>query len=92
MFRSAERAAELERGLSEPPPEAASEVTWIRESATDCDFGHGKIEQLCVAQHFAGPPETQSMLTVSPDAKVATGFSPASKNPQWQCSGRHDTV
>jgi hypothetical protein len=32
------------------------------------------------------------MLTVSPDAKVATGFSPASKNPQWQCSGRHDTV
>jgi hypothetical protein len=27
------------------------------------------------------------MVTVSPEATVSTGFSPASKNPQWQVSG-----
>jgi hypothetical protein len=39
----------------------------------------------------SGPPDTHSMCTVSPEARVATGFSPESKNPQWQCSGVHDT-
>src|SRR5262245_31289428 len=38
------------------------------------------------------PPETQSTATVSPEATVATGASAASKNPQWQCCGRHETV
>ena len=28
-----------------------------------------------------------SIVTVSPEATVSTGFSPASKNPQWQVCG-----
>jgi hypothetical protein len=36
---------------------------------------------------MSGPPETLSMVTVSPEATFSTGFSPASKNPQWQVSG-----
>src|SRR5258708_14343689 len=38
------------------------------------------------------PPETQSTVTVSPDSTAATGFSAASKKPQWQLVGRHCTV
>ena len=33
-----------------------------------------------------------SSVTVSPDATVTTGGNAESKNPQWQCSGRHETV
>src|SRR5579864_6258437 len=35
----------------------------------------------------SGPPETLSRVTVSPEAMLSTGFSPASKKPQWQVSG-----
>src|SRR5579862_8042200 len=38
------------------------------------------------------PPETQSTLTVSPEATVTTGANAESKKPQWQLLGRHATV
>jgi hypothetical protein len=38
------------------------------------------------------PPDTQSTVTVSPEATATTGFSAASKKPQWQLPGRHATV
>ena len=58
------------------------------------------VDRAMVGEDFEGrvgrqvgrPPDTQSSVTVSPDATVTTGGSAESKNPQWQCSGRHATV
>jgi hypothetical protein len=36
---------------------------------------------------MSAPPETHSMLTVSPDRTRSTGGNAASKKPQWQVSG-----
>ena len=38
-------------------------------------------------RHTSGPPLMVSMVTSSPLAMVSTGFSLASKKPQWQVSG-----
>ncbi len=47
----------------------------------------GGTWNLLLSGTTSGPPLTVSMVTSSPLAMVSTGFSFASKKPQWQVSG-----
>ncbi len=38
--------------------------------------------EVAALRQYIGPPETQSIITVSPEVTVSTGCSPASKNPR----------
>ena len=47
----------------------------------------GGTWNLLLSGTWSGPPEMVSTVTSSPLSMVSTGFSFASKKPQWQVSG-----